>query len=86
MSQIILALLIGLLLGKAVSGFGKDKLASKFTLAGVMLLLFVMGAQIGSNPDVLRELPRIGAQAALMAVLCVLGSLTFSLPLRRLKK
>jgi uncharacterized membrane protein YbjE (DUF340 family) len=86
MWQIILALLAGLLLGKAVSRFGKERLAGKFTLAGVMLLLFIMGAQIGSNPDVLRELPRIGAQAILMATLCVLGGLTLSLPLRRVKK
>ncbi|HSL93261.1 MAG TPA: LysO family transporter [Bacillota bacterium] len=86
MWQIILALLGGLALGKAVARFGKERLAARFTLAGVMLLLFVMGAQIGSNPDVLNELPRIGAQAALMSVLCVIGALTLSLPLRRVKK
>ncbi len=86
MWQILLALLVGLALGKAVSGYGKAQLAGKFTLAGVMLLLFVMGAQIGGNPDVLRELPRIGAQAILMAILCVTGALVFSVPLRRVRK
>jgi uncharacterized membrane protein YbjE (DUF340 family) len=86
MGQIVLALVCGLIIGKAVSRFGHERLAGRFTFMGVMLLLFVMGAQIGSNSGVLRQLPRIGAQAAVMASLCAIGAVVLSLPLRKVKK
>lgn len=86
MAYILLALLVGMAFGKVISKYGQAKLAGRFTLLGVMTLLFVMGAQIGSNPDVLLNLPRIGGQAVLLAVACVLGSIIVSLPLRQVKR
>jgi uncharacterized membrane protein YbjE (DUF340 family) len=71
----------GLLTGKLIRSYNLNKHVARFTLIGVMALLFTMGAQIGSNPDVLSNLPVLGAKAFVFALLCSLGSVLFSWPL-----
>ncbi|MGE5560564.1 MAG: lysine exporter LysO family protein [Chloroflexota bacterium] len=51
-----------------------DRLASQLTLAGLVLLLILMGAMIGGNADVLAEIGQLGRKAAIIAVLAVAGS------------
>lgn len=86
MIEIFLALVLGLFIGKLIRKYGLSKQIGYFTLAGVMGLLFVMGALIGSNPEVLLNLPTLGGQALLLAVFCSLGSVLLSLPLGLGKK
>jgi uncharacterized membrane protein YbjE (DUF340 family) len=45
--------------------------------ASLILLLLVMGARLGANPQVVSKLGRIGGQALLMAVSAVIGSTFF---------
>lgn len=51
-----------------------DRLAARLTLAGLVLLLFLMGAMIGSNASVLAHIGQLGLKAALIALLAVAGS------------
>ncbi len=48
---------------------------SRLTTLGLSLLLFTMGLQIGTNPLVLTSLSTLGAQAAVLAIATVIGSL-----------
>lgn len=50
----------------------------------VLLLLFVMGVSIGSNPLIVDNLWNFGGQAALFALLTIVGSLLASLMVFRL--
>lgn len=42
--------------------------------AGLAMLLFSMGASIGTNPQIVGSLPALGLKAALLAAGAVLGS------------
>ena len=86
MIEIILALVLGIVIGKLIHRRGLKKQVATFTLLGVMALLFVMGVLIGSNGDVLTNLPTLGGQALVLAVMCSLGSVLLSLPLGLNKK
>lgn len=83
MQEILLALTLGVIVGKLVRR--QDYLCniSKGTLVGVAGLLFVMGAQIGSNPDVLSNLPLLGGKAFVFAVVSLTGALLLSLPITK---
>ncbi|MHB8156844.1 MAG: LysO family transporter [Desulfocucumaceae bacterium] len=50
------------------------KIIQRMTLAGLFLLLAVMGAQLGGNEKVLANLDKIGFQALVLSSLAVLGS------------
>jgi uncharacterized membrane protein YbjE (DUF340 family) len=50
------------------------QLTGKLTTAGVMLLLFLMGGQIGSDEEILAGLGQIGVQAVLFALAAIIGS------------
>lgn len=85
MIQIIAALASGALLGRLLRGKAVLAHVSKMTMAGVAGLLFVMGAQIGSNPEVLKALPTLGVRAFVFAVASIIGSVVLSLALVRRK-
>ena len=51
------------------------KLTSGFTTGGVMLLLFLMGAQIGSNDGLRVGLGRMGVEALTYAAAAIIGSI-----------
>jgi len=52
----------------------KARLANAATTVGLFVLLMSMGAQLGSNEDVLSGLGRLGLQAVILAAFSVLGS------------
>ena len=62
------------------------RLVGTWTMPTVLLLLFLFGAQIGSDEVLMESLPRLGAGAALIAVACVSGSVVFSALVYRLVK
>jgi len=75
MYLIILSLGIGIVIGylRPLSP-EKARLANAVTTVGLFILLMSMGAQLGSNEDVLSGLGRLGLQAVVLAAFSVLGS------------
>ncbi|HHT02092.1 MAG TPA: lysine exporter LysO family protein [Firmicutes bacterium] len=49
-------------------------------IAGLIVLLLAMGAQIGSNRELAAQLPTLGLQAFLLAMATIVGSLAAVLP------
>ena len=82
MSQLILALLVGIACGMLLKNNKALTYMPKIVLATVAALLLVMGAKIGSNPEILASLPRLGGQSLVFAVLSIAGGILLSLPLR----
>lgn len=52
----------------------KARVAGAVTTVGLFVLLMSMGAQLGSNEEVLAGLGRMGLQALVLAAFSVLGS------------
>lgn len=74
-----LSLLFGFFLGwKEFLPEKYRRLTSQVTLVSLLLLLFLMGNAIGSNPDVMADLPRIGARALILSLFAVAGSVLFA--------
>lgn len=82
MQYIILALCLGLVIGRFMRGHTALRFVSQVTMAGVAGLLFVMGAQIGSDSAVIAVLPTLGGKAVVFAACSIIGGVLFSLPLR----
>lgn len=84
MFEVMAALLAGLLIGKLMAKqTAIQPYFSKVTLCAVIGLLFIMGVQIGSNPEVLASLPTLGGKALVLALVTAAGSVLCSLPLAR---
>lgn len=74
--EIIIALFLGAIIGYFVKlKDNHKKLNGKVQQAGVVFLLFSMGASIGANENIIRDLPLIGAKAFAFAALSILGSI-----------
>ncbi|HHV07367.1 MAG TPA: lysine exporter LysO family protein [Firmicutes bacterium] len=76
MIQVILALGIGVLAGY----FNLFKSAGRYiagpvSTAGVVLLLFFMGAKIGADREIMNNLGIMGLEALVYAVTAIMGSL-----------
>jgi uncharacterized membrane protein YbjE (DUF340 family) len=77
--EVIIALCAGVLTGFILRR--KTRLlhgAEKAANAAVYALLLLLGVSIGGNGDVLRNLPRLGARAALISLAGVAGSAALS--------
>jgi uncharacterized membrane protein YbjE (DUF340 family) len=75
MVYILLSLIGGVAIGFFFSpGETGAKFIQRLTMAGLFILLAAMGAQLGSNEEVLSNLHRIGLQAFVLAFLSVAGS------------
>ncbi|MBT9136683.1 MAG: hypothetical protein DDT34_01765 [Firmicutes bacterium] len=83
MQPLILALLIGLLCGRLLKGSSLIKHIPAVVLVSVALLLLIMGAKIGGNPEVISSLPRLGGKALTFAILSIAGGILLTLPLQR---
>jgi uncharacterized transporter YbjL len=73
---IILALVVGLLVGyfnllPSLLKNGTTYLVS----GGLFLLLFIMGVQLGANPEVVDSLAKLGFKAVMLATGAIIGSL-----------
>ncbi len=52
-------------------------------MALIWLLLFLLGLEVGSNPEIIRNFHTLGVEAILISLLAVLGSATAALFLWR---
>jgi len=57
---------------------------SRLTDSVVCLLLFLLGAAMGSNSTIIENLPRLGLQALILTLGAVAGSILAVAPLNRL--
>lgn len=70
--------ILGFLIGGVLVGWLLR--ARRFTFLGrilsvvVLLLLFSLGIEIGSSPDVMQNLPSLGGSAVVIALFSILGS------------
>ena len=71
-------ILFGFLFGGVVVGYllrrWRVAWIGKVTMALIWLLLFLLGVEVGCNRELIRSLPTLGAEAALIAVVCAIGS------------
>ena len=78
----IIILVAGFLVGLLLQG--RVKLPTgMITLISICLLLFILGLEIGSNKELLGNLPSMGLIALLVAVFTLLGSITLTKLLTR---
>ena len=75
MYKIFLGIGIGIIIGyKSLLGEKALKWNSRLQNVWLMLLIFVMGMSIGSDGNIINQLPSLGAKAFLFAVLSIAGS------------
>lgn len=82
MFNLIVALITGGLIGRSCQN--KPKLTAlwpKLITIGLFLLIFAMGLQLGSDPEVKNVIFDLGFKGAGFALTTSLGSLLFSWPL-----
>lgn len=69
MSQILIALVLGAIIGYFVKLSDRGtKINGRLQQIGVIFLLFSMGVSIGADSDIIKNLPSIGLKAFLFAV------------------
>jgi uncharacterized membrane protein YbjE (DUF340 family) len=74
--EIIIALFLGAFVGYFIKFNEKQKkLNGKIQQLGVIFLLFSMGASIGANEHIIKDLPKIGMKAFTYASFTILGSI-----------
>ena len=54
-------------------GLGYTVRTARATTWLIWLLLFMLGAEVGGNEQIIAALPTLGVEALLLAVCCVLG-------------
>jgi uncharacterized membrane protein YbjE (DUF340 family) len=70
-----------LLLSGSIAGFflgkfrGFNRATDKISLYIIYILLFFMGLSVGTRPEVMKNLGRIGLDAFLIAVFAIAGSI-----------
>lgn len=74
MYMVILTALVGLGVGRLLRHWRPLRHVDTTLMLTVNLMLFVLGLSVGSNRAVLDSLPRLGGEAAVVAVLATLGS------------
>jgi uncharacterized membrane protein YbjE (DUF340 family) len=82
MFTILAFMALGILAGRLLRRYPLRRLPVCLT-ALVWLLLFVLGIQAGSNPQVVRHLPTLGLEALALAVGGTLGSLWLARALQK---
>lgn len=76
MFKIIAIMGLGVLIGLLVRCYRWVKYISTSTMVTILLLLLVMGFEIGGNPTVMGNLASLGGEALLISVAAILGSIT----------
>ena len=75
MTTILLSLAFGTIIGLAWRNSPeKIKRANFITLIGLFFLLMVMGAQLGSNKEVLSGIGKMGKEALIISAFSITGS------------
>lgn len=80
----ILIMLGGIAAGRMLRAKLNPRLLSLGTTAAIFLLLFFLGVSIGSNTELLEDLPALGWQALIIMLGCVAGSIFCSLMIQKL--
>lgn len=76
MSQILIALLLGAIIGYFVKLSPRGtRINGRFQQIGVIFLLFSMGVSIGADSDIIKNLPEIGLKAFLFAAATITCSI-----------
>lgn len=74
MFKIIAIMFAGIAIGYLLRNVRKVKAVGTTTMITIVVLLFVMGGEIGNNELVVRNLVGLGGEALLIAVAATLGS------------
>ncbi|AEG59611.1 LysO family transporter [Desulforamulus ruminis] len=74
MGTVLLAVLLGILVGHFKILPCKPQFVSRFTTACLFIMLVAMGAQLGLNQELMNNLHRLGGQALVLALGSILGS------------
>lgn len=87
MIEVIVFLALGIILGYFVRKKPKFLSASERLVSiSVFALLFLLGVALGTNDDILTQLPKLGGYAFVLAVLAILGSVILGAILFRKKE
>lgn len=78
--------IVGIAVGRIFRDRRAIRLVGSFTMPAVLILLFLFGAEIGSDKLLMGSLPELGVGAVVMAVACVIGSVVFSALVYRIVK
>lgn len=78
MFNVLILLSVGILIGYLTRNVGFLKHIDKSISATVLVMLFVFGLTIGSDTQLLSNIGRFGAQAVVLALAGVTGSLVMS--------
>ena len=74
MFKIIAIMFLGIAIGYLVRNIRAVKAVGTTTMITIVVLLFVMGGEIGGNEGIMRNLMGRGGEALLIAVAATLGS------------
>lgn len=84
MIEVIVFLTLGIVLGYFVRKKPRILSASnQLVNISIYALLFLLGVALGTNDDVLAQLPKLGGYAFVLAVLAILGSIILAAILYR---
>lgn len=75
MLKIMAIMFVGIALGYLVRKVRGIEHVSSTTMLTIVLLLFVMGCEIGGNPRIVENLTSLGVEALLLSVSATLGSI-----------
>lgn len=78
MFNVLILLSVGILIGYLMRNVGFLKHIDKSISATVLVMLFVFGLTIGSDTQLVSNIGRFGAQAVVLALAGVTGSLVMS--------
>lgn len=79
-SYLVIALfVVGLFVGRLVRAFPfTHKVSERLSMVTVYLLLFLLGISVGSNREIINNLPVLGFKALLLSVGALLGTLVLA--------
>lgn len=72
---------VGILLGRLLTMLSKKDIQYYIkipTIMSILLLLFLLGASIGGNPQLFASLPFLGLDAIIIITFCLAGSIIIS--------
>lgn len=85
MITVVAIMAIGILLGYLLRRKKKlIELFERLTTWAIYLLLFLLGVAIGTNEEIIKNLPTLGGRAFIISIAGVLGSILLSWALYRL--
>lgn len=75
MFRILLIMFVGVAVGYLIRSWSALKHINLTTMITILLLLFVMGVEVGQNEGLISNLRQLGSEALLIALATVTGSI-----------